>query len=218
MMVARLLQPTLDGKNMLFINVKTMKYPATLEDLYSTYPEVSFPLALNNESLIGTDFEIVEKTKQAKAEPGFLLKESAPVKENGRYKQSWSLTELPKEEINLDFARILRKEEIDTIAESLRKKIATPGAMQALIYMNKLSEALAFRKAPGASYPLLQAEVGITALDIGAVSDAVIAAHETWVKAAAQIEGVRLQAKRSVDLAKTLKEITMAGSLDWPSV
>lgn len=105
---------------------------------------------------------------------------------------------------------------IDRTAEHRRLIHITPGSGQALVYLEKRREAeaalAALANAGGqpidpAQFPLLAAELGITASGLEAVAEAVLAAAKSWTQAAASIEGTRLKAKRDVDAAKGAAEI-----------
>lgn len=95
---------------------------------------------------------------------------------------------------------------VDAVAETERGKYITTGSGQAMTYMQKASEAATFLAAsnPVASdYPLLSAEVGITAATIGEVAAIVNAAFSQWQQVGATIEAVRLGAKAAIDAAET---------------
>jgi len=117
--------------------------------------------------------------------------------------------------------RLAAKAQIDGAAERARLAFVTPGAAQALVYDAKRREAEAMTSDPApapALYPLLAAEVGITAPTLAGVGAAVRALAAEWTAAAAAIEGVRLAAKRAVDLALTPAEVRAAASgLSWPA-
>ncbi len=122
---------------------------------------------------------------------------------------------------SLTALRAVAKARIDQAAEAARLRFVTPGAAQALVYEAKRreAEAMANDVAPrAAAYPLLAAEVGITAPDLAAVGAAVRAIAAQWMAAAAAIEAVRLAAKRAVDLAQTPAEVRAAAlGLTWPA-
>jgi hypothetical protein len=57
-----------------------------------------------------------------------------------------------------------------------------------------------------AHYPLLSAEVGITAETLAGVADAVSRAYGQWQLIGGQIKRARLNAKAAIDLANTVEE------------
>ncbi|MGO4665161.1 hypothetical protein [Bosea sp. 2RAB26] len=112
------------------------------------------------------------------------------------------------------------KSAIDAAAEAERLKYITPGAGQAMTYQPKADEArrLADDQAPDpAGYPLLSAEVGITASTLADVGEAVMAAYQQWIQIGALIEAARLSAKQAIDAAKTA-DAARKVEPDWPGV
>lgn len=98
------------------------------------------------------------------------------------------------------------KAAVDIAAETERLKYITPGEGQALTYMQKSDEARRYLSAeePVASdYPLLSAEVGITAPDIGGVASVVHAAYSHWQQIGAAIEAARIGGKAAIEAAET---------------
>ncbi|EHS51480.1 hypothetical protein PDO_1871 [Rhizobium sp. PDO1-076] len=109
---------------------------------------------------------------------------------------------------------------IDNAAEKERLKYITMGAGQAMTYQQKADEALRFIAAatPLASdYPLLSAEVGITAADIAGVAAVVNIAHKQWLVIGAKIEAVRLGAKVNITAAVDAHAAMVAfEDINWP--
>lgn len=98
------------------------------------------------------------------------------------------------------------KSAIDAAAEAERLKYITGGAGQAMTYQAKTDEArrLADDQSPDpAGYPLLSAEVGITAPTLTDVGGMVMAAYQQWLQIGALIEAARLGAKQAIDAAET---------------
>lgn len=113
------------------------------------------------------------------------------------------------------------KANVDASAEIERLKYITSGAGQALTYMQKSDEARRFLAADNpdsADYPLLAAEVGITAPDINGVATIVSAAYSQWQQIGAAIESVRLASKSAIDAAATSAAAQSAfEAITWPS-
>ena len=114
-------------------------------------------------------------------------------------------------------AEALRR--IDAAAEQARAAWITPGSGQALVYQAKAAEAgryLAASPPPAdlSSYPLLAAEVGLTAPNALALAQVWQRMDGDWTAAAARIERARLEAKRAMDEARTPDEIARAAA--WP--
>ncbi|WP_417436615.1 hypothetical protein [Hoeflea sp.] len=109
---------------------------------------------------------------------------------------------------------------VDQAAESERLKYITAGAGQAMTYQQKTAEARAFlddvSPVPG-DYPLLSAEVGITAATIADVANTVLAAFEQWQVIGAAIEAARLGTKMAINAADTAAAAQAAfDAVAWP--
>ncbi|MCJ9720780.1 hypothetical protein MOV66_10175 [Agrobacterium sp. SHOUNA12C] len=116
--------------------------------------------------------------------------------------------------------KVQLKTSIDVQAEAARLNYITPGTGQAMTYQQKASEAAGFLAAtnPVASdYPLLSAEVGITAADIAGVAQVVSAAYAQWQVIGAAIESVRLGTKAVIEAAATEDAANAAfRAAHWP--
>ena len=111
------------------------------------------------------------------------------------------------------------KAQVDAAAERERARYITPGAGQAMTYQAKADEArrLAADPSPDAAdYPLLSAEVGITAPDLASVGAVVLAAYQAWQVIGAAIEGTRLSAKQAIELAEDEAGARAAAGVVWP--
>jgi hypothetical protein len=117
--------------------------------------------------------------------------------------------------------KVRLKARIDDAAEAERREYITQGAGQAMTYMQKADEASRYMSAtdPDASgYPLLSAEVGITAPTLQEVARVVHAAYSQWQIIGAAIEAARLATKAAIKSAKTIEEaLAAANALSWPS-
>ncbi|MFG1417005.1 hypothetical protein V5F38_04205 [Xanthobacter sp. V0B-10] len=110
--------------------------------------------------------------------------------------------------------------QIDAAAEAERARYITPGAGQAMTYQTKAAEALALAAdhAPDPSaYPLLSAEIGITASDLAGVGAVVRAAYAAWQVIGAGIERARLAGKAAVQAASDEAEARAAAAVEWPA-
>lgn len=117
---------------------------------------------------------------------------------------------------------------VDALAEEARLQFITPGAGQALVYENKrreaedcLAEVAAAQTPDPQDYPLLAAEVGITAEDLVAVATVVAGLAAQWRTVAAYIEALRLGAKAAIDAVTdgptAAAEVeAIIASLSWP--
>lgn len=127
----------------------------------------------------------------------------------------------PAEEVPLTVIKAGLKARIDADAEAERLKYITAGAGQALTYMQKSDEArryLAEETPTESDYPLLSAEVGITAENLHGVALVVSGAYAQWQLIGAQIEAIRLGAKAAIEAAPDAggAQATYA-AVAWPS-
>ncbi|MFG1454755.1 hypothetical protein V5F44_21295, partial [Xanthobacter sp. V2C-8] len=94
------------------------------------------------------------------------------------------------------------------------------GAGQAMTYQTKAAEAIALAADASpdpAAYPLLSAEIGITASDLAGVGAVVRAAYGAWQVIGAGIERARLAGKAAVQAAEDEAEARAAAVVTWPA-
>lgn len=112
------------------------------------------------------------------------------------------------------------KREIDSAAEAARLRYITPGAGQAMTYQQKIDEvwALAQDAEPTPeNYPLLAAEIGITAPSLDEVAAVVLAAYQQWRVIGRAIEAARLAGKKAISDAETPEAAKLAADgVVWP--
>ncbi|MFD2264365.1 hypothetical protein ACFSM5_15785 [Lacibacterium aquatile] len=129
------------------------------------------------------------------------------------------LVDRPPPVLELVKARALRQ--IDWDAEQYRLTLVTPGSAQAMVYLAKEDEARRFvlDSAPDAeNYPLLAAEVGVTAEDLPGVAAQVATLASAWRQAAAGIETIRLAGKKAVQEAENAASVeAVLAALAFPS-
>lgn len=122
----------------------------------------------------------------------------------------------------LDQVKDELRAKIDAAAEVERLKYITPGVGQAMTYQRKADEASRFLAAsnPKADdFPLLSAEIGVTAETLHGVAEAVSSAFNQWLFIGGQIETVRLKAKAAVEAAETEEAAhAIARNIAWPIV
>lgn len=120
---------------------------------------------------------------------------------------------------DLDAVKAMMVAQIDADAERARLAHITGGAGQAMSYLQKAAEAkscLADTEPDAEAYPLLAAEIGITAPTLGEVAAVVAAAHAAWTVIGAQIEALRLGAKAAIAAATDAATAEAAAIIDWP--
>ncbi len=136
------------------------------------------------------------------------------VGENGEPEARWPT-------VDLDTLKVRLAASIDAAAENERLKYITSGAGQAMTYQRKAEEARACLVATDpqpADYPMLAAEIGITAATLTGVAEVVNAAYQAWLAIGAQIEAARLGAKAAIDAATTADEARAAAeAVVWPN-
>lgn len=116
-------------------------------------------------------------------------------------------------------AKDILKAQIDDEAESARLRYITGGAGQAMTYQQKAAEAAACLSEvdpQSVDYPLLAAEIGITAETLLGVAQVVFEAHQGWRQVGGIIEALRLSAKQAVDSAETEEGAQIAALVEWP--
>lgn len=121
--------------------------------------------------------------------------------------------------VDLDAVKAMLILQVDADAERARLAHITGGAGQAMSYLQKAAEAKACLADAGpdaAAYPLLAAEIGITAPTLGEVAQVVAAAHAAWTVIGAQIEASRLGAKAAIAAATDAATAEAAAQIDWP--
>lgn len=142
---------------------------------------------------------------------GFSLIEPAAVEEPN-----------PEDDLVLDQWKIRLSARIDEDAERARLRYITGGSGQAMTYQQKAQEAAEVLALVGSGeidashFPLLSAEVGITAPTLIEVAQVVDYAYQTWRVVGAQIEALRLGGKASVSAASTIPAAKAAAQIQWP--
>lgn len=109
-----------------------------------------------------------------------------------------------KLKVNLDPARARAYIQIDSLIEQARQRFVTPGSAQAMVYQQKYEEALAFTADPQidpAEVPHIYGEVGITAPTAAEVAQVILNLRSLWRDVSAQLEQLRLGAKKAVEMA-----------------
>ncbi|MND22672.1 hypothetical protein D3C80_130550 [compost metagenome] len=110
---------------------------------------------------------------------------------------------------------------IDADAETARLRYITAGSGQAMTYQQKAQEAAEVLALVGSGdidashFPLLSAEVGITALTLIEVAQVVDYAYQTWRFVGARIEALRLGGKAAVSAAQTIEAAKAAADIQW---
>ncbi|NEH72262.1 hypothetical protein [Rhizobium leguminosarum] len=124
-------------------------------------------------------------------------------------------------EPTLEEVKVRIRNAIDSAAEFERLKYITAGAGQAMTYQAKAAEAKAFLASADpepSEYPMLSAEVGITADSLAAVAQIVVSAYAQWQAIGAAIEAARLGGKAAVDAASDAAGVQAAAdAVTWPA-
>ena len=138
--------------------------------------------------------------------------------------------ELPDDVLSIEYNRFHAINLIDNQAENIRLKLITPGAGQALVYQGKKEEAARFLaqypdhndalvNADVTIWPLLNAEVPVTAPCMWLVAQTVTYLSSEWTRISALIETIRLEAKVAVGRAASVTEInSITSSITWPAI
>lgn len=126
---------------------------------------------------------------------------------------------IPPYSVELNALKATLRTKIDADAEAARLRYITGGAGQAMTYQQKAAEAVALLADVDLrpeDYPLLAAEIGITADTLLGVAQVVFEAHQGWRQIGAQIEALRLNGKDGVNAAETIEEAQIATRIFWP--
>lgn len=139
-----------------------------------------------------------------------------------KFRDAWKLDGriVVLDETKLPQIKVRLKKAVDDAAELERLKYITPGAGQAMIYQQKLQEALAVLggETDQAQVPVLAASVGIEAPTLTECAELVIATWTQWRGIAKQIEIVRLTAKKAINDANTIEDADAAHlAVQWPT-
>ncbi|MBX3455721.1 hypothetical protein [Ferrovibrio sp.] len=113
------------------------------------------------------------------------------------------------------------QQRVDQAAEAARLKYITGGAGQAMVYQAKVAMARAWLAASQpedlSAYPLITAELGVNGATPLEVVTLWLELEGQWLAVAAQIEGVRLNAKADIAAAESAAEIkSVLEGLVWP--
>lgn len=125
------------------------------------------------------------------------------------------IEDLHTPEFLLASVRAKASRSIDVHAEAARLRYITPGSGQAMTYLEKRSEAQAYKDAgyPSASlldYPMVKAEKDGTGVTGRAAADLILAKAAEWVVLAAAIDKERRSAKFAVEAATDVATIEPA--------
>ncbi len=126
--------------------------------------------------------------------------------------------------LSLDDVKLALIAKVDIEAEIARSRYITVGAGQALTYQSKLAEAKMLKAENPAmdeefevtgEYPMLEAEIGVTASTITGVAAVILAANGAWSVIGSQIERSRLQAKAAIRAAQSVADAELAAQVTW---
>lgn len=90
---------------------------------------------------------------------------------------------------------------LDELAEIARNEYVTPGSGQAITYQIKYEEALA------GSGLMIEEEAASLDMNVSEVAASILEARNTWLKAGAKIEGLRLKGKSQIRKAASANEM-----------
>ncbi|MEO2040043.1 MAG: hypothetical protein ABGW90_15330 [Martelella sp.] len=111
---------------------------------------------------------------------------------------------------------------VDNRAETERAKYITPGAGQAMAYIEKARQAAAYLAAESpndADYPLLVAELGITGETVADVASVIDTTYRAWMTICARIEPNRIAGKKAIAAAEDFAAAQAAyAAIDWPAL
>lgn len=114
-----------------------------------------------------------------------------------------------------------RLAQIDFGAEGYRYQFITGGAGQVMTYEEKYQEAVAFladEEIDEDEIPHIMAEIGITGADKASVAGVIVSTRQQWKVLSAQIEALRLGAKKAVGDAATVEAVQALPGVDWSAI
>lgn len=118
-------------------------------------------------------------------------------------------------------ARAKARAAISLQAEQARLQYVTAGSAKAMAYQEKAREAVAYLADPDpdpADYPLLGAEVGVTAETLPAVAVVVNGKYQLFRQIEALIGGTEAAAQKAVKEAQSVETIdAVLAGLSWPA-
>lgn len=113
---------------------------------------------------------------------------------------------------NLAAARAAAMDAVNAKAEEVRARFVTPGATQAMVYIQKAQQAQAYAAAgyTGPVPSLVQSEATATAATAHAAADSILAQAAACIAVAAQVDTLRRKAKVDSDAAASVAAIEAA--------
>lgn len=130
----------------------------------------------------------------------------------------WTQMQSPEERaaVALTDAKARARADLATAVATARAAYITTLPGQQMIYMAKEAEARAYVADPAPDmtrYPLLSAEIGLTAPDAWQLAQIWLALSDLWRQAAARIEAWRLGATAQIEAAGTVEKVeTVVGA------
>lgn len=121
--------------------------------------------------------------------------------------------------VDIDQYEVQLHRRIDRACGEVRKQFITDIPGQSATYTIKEEEARAYAQDPSGSYPFLEAEALNTKSDIRDVASQIAGIAEQWRQLGAEIEGLRIGAKRGVSLARErgdYEAMRAATDIQWP--
>jgi hypothetical protein len=126
-----------------------------------------------------------------------------------------------KQAFALERAKRIALDAINTRIAAERAALLTDMVGQEMIYLAKEAEAKTWQVATNpdiADYPLLAAEVGITADDADALAALWLLMADQWRQTAARLEAIRLKTKADIGAADTLDAVaSVENGIVWPA-
>lgn len=115
--------------------------------------------------------------------------------------------------------RLLHK--VDAAVEAERLKEVTPGSAQAMVYLQKASEAeryLADNTVDTATIPHIVEEANELGLTLLEAAQRVKDRHDAWNAMSSALESRRQRAKHEIRNATTIAAARQAANVDWASI
>lgn len=122
---------------------------------------------------------------------------------------------------NLEGLKTQLQHQVDKEAETIRGNYITVGAGQSMVYEQKRTEALSYIANPAINpvyIPHLVREATLDGVTVEFKANEILTMAGTWAVASANIEILRLAAKKQIRDSVTAQEARIAAQVNWSSL
>ncbi len=200
----------------MIIDDEVVEYPFDPGRVRVMFPHMSFPEYLTDEALASVGVVTVGLIDPPATTSEEAAAEGKPELIGGQWRQSWTVSDRTSSELAIVKAAMLAQ--IDQLAERARLRFITAGEGQAMTYIAKNAEALAWFTDTAALTPFLAAEARALGITIAALAADVRQQALAWQLVGAAIEAVRRGLKVAVGGAATFAALeAISIEQGWPA-